>query len=102
MFDTGANHTSVGPSLLAALGLVSIGSVQTHTASGVATVQYYRVSLTLFDPTTAGAPTMFRPTWTVTNLPHDLPDTDVIIGMDLIDEIILNINGPGKQFTLTF
>ena len=48
-FDTGSDHTSVGPSLLASIGLMLAGSAQTRTASGVATVQYYSISLTLYD-----------------------------------------------------
>jgi hypothetical protein len=102
ILDTGANHTSVSPSFLAALGQPSSGSFQTGTPLGPAWVQSYRVSLTVYDPTNLGGPTLFREDWPVTNLPQDQKDFDVIIGMDLIKQIILHVDGPADWFTITF
>jgi hypothetical protein len=60
------------------------------------------VSLTLYDPTNLSGPRLFRADWSVTNLPQDLKDADVIVGMDLIKQFILHVDGPAGQFTLTF
>jgi hypothetical protein len=102
IFDTGANFTSVSPSFLTTLGLVSTGSSRTQTASGMASVQFYVISLTVYDPANAGGQTLFRSRWGVTKLPQDLPDMDVIIGINLINQIILHVDGPVGKFSLTF
>ena len=102
ILDTGANHTSVGPSIIAALGLSPLRAAQTQTASGWVNVQYYLISFTLYDPANPTGPKLFRSNWSVTNLFQDLPDADGIIGLDLIGQLILHIDGPAGQFTLTF
>jgi hypothetical protein len=35
-------------------------------------------------------------------LPQDLKDADVVVGLDLIQQLILHVDGPAGQFTLTF
>jgi hypothetical protein len=102
LIDTGSDITAVGPSIITALGLPAAGWVQTQTAGGGLNVQYFQVSLTLFDPTSPGGDTLVRPVWTVTRLHQDLPDVDVLLGMDLLSELLLIIDGPAKRFTLSF
>src|SRR5262249_31921471 len=68
LLDTGTDVTAVGPSLLNTLGLQAAGSVQTQTASGLVIVQFYKVSITLYNPTGPSRVTFFRPVWTVTSL----------------------------------
>ncbi len=68
----------------------------------MAPVQFYLIGLTVNDPANLGGQTLFRSKWGVTNLPQDLPDMDVIIGMDLINQIILHVDGPAGEFSLTF
>jgi hypothetical protein len=86
LIDTGCAITAIVPSLITSLGLVAAGWVQTQTASGGLYVQYYQVSLTLYDAASPGGVSLFRPVWTVTRLHQDLPDVDVLIGMDLISD----------------
>jgi hypothetical protein len=38
----------------------------------------------------------------VTDLVEDLPDVDVLFGLDLLHEIVLTADGPGQTFTLDF
>ena len=102
LIDTGSDHTAIAPSTLTVLGLSAGKTVQTRTAGGLVSVQLYSVSLTLFDPAVPSAATLYRPSWTVTNLGHDSPDADMLIGMDLISELILIVDGPGRRFTLSF
>ncbi len=99
LIDTGTVVTAVGPGILTTLDATPGGSSRTQTASGVAFVRFYRVSFTLFDP--AGM-TFSRATWVVTDLPQDLPDVEVLFGMDLVGELVLNVDGPAGQFTLEF
>lgn len=65
-------------------------------------VNLYDVSLTLIDPAGGTRTSFFRPLWTVMELPRNLPTVDVLVGMDLLNELVVMIDGPGKQFTLSF
>ena len=80
--DTGTLVTAVVPRILSALGAVAEGTKQTQTA-GISNVQLYYISFTLFDPTGNSPTTLTRASWLVTDLPQDLPDVDVLLGMDL-------------------
>jgi hypothetical protein len=102
LFDTGSDVTCVVPGILSALGLSPTNKVWTQTASGSVAVDLYDVSLTLFDPAGGPRTSFFRPAWTVMGLPHDLPTVDALIGMDLINELVLTVDGPARRFTLAF
>jgi hypothetical protein len=95
--DTGSVVTEVGPGILTALSATPGGSSRTQTASGVAMVRFYRISFTIFEPKGV---TMNRSTWVVTDLPQNLPDVEVLFGMDLVRQLVLNVDGPSGQFTL--
>src|SRR5262249_12698117 len=99
-FDTGSIVTGVVPGILAQLGAIPAGSTRTQTAGGVATVQHYLISFTIFDQ--SGHATLSRTIWPVTDLPVDLPDVDVLFGMDLVGQLKLTVDGPGGSFTLDF
>jgi hypothetical protein len=100
--DSGSLVTGVGPATLTALGAIAVGSSRTQTASGLATVQLYLISFTVFDPTGANKAALYRTSWPVTSLPVDLPDVEVLFGMDLIPEVVFQIDGPGGQFIIDF
>jgi Aspartyl protease len=102
LIDTGADATSVDPEVLAGLGLISAGQAQMTTASGKVRVDRYVISLGIFGPAGVGGPGLVRPVWNVTNLSHSLADVKVLIGMDLIRQIILKIDGPARKFTIDF
>ncbi len=100
--DTGSLVTGVGPAVLAALGASSVGASRTQTASGLVVVQLYRISFTIYEPTGQSNATLSRTSWLVTNLPQDLPDIEVLFGMDLVRQLNLNVQGPAGEFTLDF
>jgi hypothetical protein len=101
MLDSGTTVTAVIPSLLKALGATPGKPASTQTAGGKANVTLYSVSFTIYEPTTGG-PKLSRDTWTVSDLPQDLPDVDVLFGLDLIRELTMTIHGPAQYFTLDF
>ena len=43
-----------------------------------------------------------RPTLLVSELANPLPNVDVLIGMDILSECVTLIDGPARQFTLSF
>ena len=43
-----------------------------------------------------------RPTLLVMDLANPPPDLEVLIGMDVMSECVVLIDGPAQQFTLSF
>ena len=102
MLDSGTTVTGVVPRLLIALGAVPGASSRTQTAAGPAAVRFYRISFTIHNPASGSTVQLARRSWLVTSLPNDLPDMDVLFGMDLLHELILTVDGPAGFFTLDF
>jgi hypothetical protein len=102
LIDTGADATSLAPDALARLGVVSSGQAQMTTASGTVQVDRYEISLSIFGPQGVAGPALTRPLWIVTNFSRTLPDVEGLIGLDLVRQIILKVDGPGGVFTLEF
>jgi hypothetical protein len=98
--DTGTVVTAVSPGILASLKAVPGPHTQTQTAGGLVNVRFFLISFTLFDPTGNCPATLSRISWLVTDLPQDLPDVEVLFGMDLLREVILTVNGPAGEFSL--
>jgi hypothetical protein len=100
--DTGASVTSVASWVLRQLPLQKVTSRTTHTASGPASVDLYRVSLSIIDPARPGGPTLVEPDLLISELPTLLPDADVLIGLDVLLGCRLHLDGPARHFTLDF
>jgi hypothetical protein len=100
--DTGTDVTAVAPQVLQQLGLVPVGSASTQTAGGPVSVNVFEVSLTVSGPGGAAGPMLVRPNLLVTELATPLPNIDVLIGLDILSECLVVLDGPGRQFTLAF
>jgi hypothetical protein len=101
LVDTGTTMTAITARMLAAVGAVPCGRASTTTASGPVVVSLYRVSLTLYDPARSPADALVFGSTTVTELAFDLPDADVLIGLDLIRALVFTVDGPAGQFALS-
>ncbi|HEV3260532.1 MAG TPA: aspartyl protease family protein [Gemmataceae bacterium] len=102
LIDTGADSSSVAPDVLTRLGLLSSGQVKMTTASGTVMVDRYAISPRIFGPVGATGGALVRPLWNVTSFSQPLPGVEALVGMDLIRQIVLKIDGPGGTFTLEF
>jgi Aspartyl protease len=100
--DTGCSVTAVAPWVFRQLALTPAGSQQSQTASGPVQVQLYHVSLSITDPANPGGPMLAHPTLLVSELAVTLPDADVLIGMDVLRECQLLLDGPAGRYTLIF
>jgi hypothetical protein len=101
VMDTATDATAVAPGVLQALGLPQYGKAQTHTAAGPVQVNVYEISLSILSPT--GATPMFTaPRLLATELISAAPGIDVLVGLDVILQGILHIDGPGGVFGFTF
>jgi hypothetical protein len=103
LIDTGTDVSVVVRRVLQALGLSPFRSTTTQTAGGPAVVDLYRVSVGIAGPHGAQGPMLLQPDRIVTDLPAVLPGgIEALIGMDVLAECLLVIDGPGKYFTLAF
>jgi hypothetical protein len=99
--DSGCTVTAVAPWVLKTLNATPGQSGSTQTASGKVPVTFYKVSFTIYQLPGPGTD-LSRIEWEVLSLAEDLPDVDVLFGLDLLREIVLTIDGPGARFTLDF
>jgi hypothetical protein len=102
LLDIGSNATSVAPWILRKLGLGSGAVGLTQSASGIVKVFIHHVSIGILDPNQPGSPEMTLPTVLVSELPTVLPDADVLIGLNVLLECKLTLDGPQQVFSLEF
>ncbi len=102
LLDTGCDVTAVAPWVHLQQNLPLYGRAGTQTAGGSVKVNVYQVSLSISGSAGAAGPMFVRPTLLVTELAHVPPDLDVLVGLDILFEIVTLIDGPGRQFSVTF
>jgi hypothetical protein len=99
--DTATDLTAVAPAVLQALGLSSSQSAHIHTAGGLVQVKVYDISLSILPPP-GSAPLLTVPQLTASELIHAAPTVEVLIGLDVLLQVVFHLDGPGRVFTLTF
>jgi hypothetical protein len=102
LVDTGSDLTAVAPWVLQQHNLPVIHTVTTQTASGAVHVHVHSVSLSITDPNRSGSPTLTVPFLLVTQLATTLADADVLVGLNLLLQYKLLLDGPSGEFTLEF
>ena len=99
--DTGSNVTCVSAAILQQLGLVAASQSKTHGVGGQVQVRLFRVSLMISDAAPPHAPWFTDPDLLVMELPSGTP-VDVLIGMDVLLQCRLTVDGPAGTFTLDY
>ncbi len=102
LLDTCSDLSAVAAGLLRRLAVHPVTTARTHTAGGVVTVSLHEVSLSIEAPGQVGGLVVTRPSLLVSELAAVLPDADVLIGLDLLLEGKLLLDGPARCFTLDF
>ena len=102
VIDTGSDVTAVPSFVLQKLGISSAQKKKTQTASGSVSVNMVEISLSIVGPNQAVNPMFSDPALLAMELPQPIPDVDVIVGLDVLLQCQLFIDGPARQFTLTF
>lgn len=101
LLDTGSNVTVIAPGILTQLGLIPCYYTATHGIGGLVQVGVYRVSLIILDASRPQPPWFTRPDLLVMDMPSPLP-VDVLIGMDVLLECRLLVDGPNRTFMIDF
>jgi hypothetical protein len=102
LLDTATDKTAVSVRLLQQLGIPALAPVETRTAGGLVIVQLYEISLSVPNPSGARTPMLVHEELLVTEFLHAPPQIDVLIGLDVLNECLVVIDGPGGRFTLGF
>jgi hypothetical protein len=102
LLDSGCDVTAVSPDIVSHFGLTSVHSGSSQTASGSVLVKLYKISLSIHGLSGAAAPMLTYSDLLVTRLAVPLPNLDVLVGLDIIKQCLLIIDGPGDRFTLSF
>jgi hypothetical protein len=102
IIDTGSSVTCVTAAVVRTLGIAEIAKTSTQTAAGPVPVRLYEVSLSIPPAGNLPGPMLTRPDLIVMELIDPIPDVEVLIGLDILLDCRLFLDGPGKQFTLDF
>jgi hypothetical protein len=102
LLDNGTDATAIAPHVFQKLGLKSQVSGTSQTAAGQVTVNLYRVSLGITGPAGGTGSALVLPDLLVSELTATLPNIDALIGMDVLRQCLLVLDGPGQQFILGF
>ena len=102
IIDTGSTVTAICPWVFQKLGIPALHTRTTQTASGPAKVRIFSVSIGIRESLQPSAAAFTAPTVLVMELPNDLPDEDVLVGLDVLQELNLLLEGPAKTFSLIF
>jgi hypothetical protein len=101
LVDTGTDVTCCAKWVLQRFGLVPMLQHTTQTASGSASVRLFEVSLSIPGATSASGPLFVLPQLVVMELPQPLQNVEVLIGLDVLLQCVLHVDGPGRQFSLS-
>ena len=99
MIDTGTNVSTVSQTILHQLGIPKGISATSQGISGPFSSHFYVVSFSIANKATPGA--LYSPP-DVTVISSAALDIDVLIGLDLLMDCQLFIDGPARRFTLDF
>jgi hypothetical protein len=88
--------------VLQQLGLTSTGQGSSQTAGGLAAVNLFEVSLRIPSPGNDPGSMLTRLDLMVMELPSPIPGVDVLIGLDILLDCKMLLDGPARRFTLEF
>ena len=102
LLDTGTNITAISADLIARLGLVKVDDGETQTASGVATVDLFSISLGFPAEKGLTAPAVLVSELKVMALSVEIEGVDVLFGLDALLNCHMLFDGPGLTLLIDF
>lgn len=101
LIDTGSDVSCVAPALLQQLGIPVHSHGTTQGIGGMIPVRLFNATLFILDRGQLHLPWLAQPDLLVMELPSTLP-VEVLIGMDILLNCKMLVDGPARQFTLEF
>ncbi len=102
LIDTGSSISCITADIVQKLGIPAVVHTSTRTASGSVPVRLFRVSLSIPPAGNLPGAMLTRDDLLVMELIDPPPDVDVLIGLDILLDCRLLLDGPARQFTLDF
>jgi hypothetical protein len=102
LIDTGSDVSVITPRVVAHLGLAVHGSASAQSTVGSAGVDLFQASMSIYGSTGVAGPSLVIPYLVVMQAPALPPGFEALVGMDVLAECLLLVDGPRRQFTLTF
>ena len=100
--DTGTSITCIARDVLAKLGTKPVKQATSQTASGQFVVDLYKVSLSIPAPGPTTGPMFTVRELTVMEMSETIPGLEALIGLDILLQCKLLLDGPARTFTLEF
>jgi hypothetical protein len=101
LIDTGSDVTCVNDRLLRRLKVPRKRRHTTQTASGPLRVDLYDVSFSIPGSSAGPGPLLVLPQLRIMELAQPLQNMDVLIGLDVLMQTVLLLDGPGRRFTIS-
>jgi hypothetical protein len=102
VLDTASTVSAVASWVLRQLAIPSAATGVTQTAAALVPVKLYEISLSITKLGQPGAAMLTVPDLIGSELATALPDVDVLVGLDVLLQCKLLLDGPGREFTLEF
>jgi hypothetical protein len=101
LIDTGTDMTCCAKWIIQRFGLAPMLQHTTQGISGSAAVRLFEVSFSIPGGIAASGPLLVLPQLVVMELPQPLSNVEVLIGLDVLLQCGLHVDGPGGQFSLS-
>jgi hypothetical protein len=101
LIDTGSDVSAVAPSILQRLAVPVHSQRSTQGIGGAISVRLFKVMLFILDAGQPHLPWLIHPDLIVMELPSAMP-VEVLIGMDVLLQYKVLLDGPGRQITVNF
>ena len=99
LIDSGTDVTCIASSPLRGFGLNPVANRTSRTLSGSVFVDLFEVSFSLPGPTPGLL--LVLPQLVVIEMRSPPPDINVLVGMDVLLQCVLHVDGPQRQFTVS-
>lgn len=102
IIDTGSSLSCVTSDVLQKLGIAAVMQTTTQTAKGSASVYLFEISLSIPPAGNVPGTMLTRSDLLVMELIDPIPGIEVLIGLDILLDCRLLLDGPARRFTLDF
>ena len=97
LIDTGASRSFINPVIAHQIGLIPIGQEYLMSVTSKIKTNVHVADITIEHPTHE----LFLPTKTLQEFPERGPVRDGILGRDFLSEVVFEMDGPKRMFTIT-